>query len=328
MLYSIVEVQNRIAEGKPLFLAGSESALSQIPKGNWIGGTIPYFMDVNGGTCSESQIFVNEVPDCALKVQFADYTAETLPSICKDAPENGFSFIIIPAASPAHRAYAEDAPNYEEMYLKPVVGWISGVLLSEIGRTLPKVFNGQTGKSSSEGAVVAHVTLPAGKQAELDIVNIFKQGSGDTITFPSSSFSADDCMVNGSRANFAGYIARTKADSRIPLTADYNGSIVNVSIQSVDAEAGKVNFYAPVFAGIEYKFAAPVSDYVAAFEAGIHADGTPATFSCNCILNYLYGDLEGKHTGGITGPITFGEIAHQLLNQTLVRLSIREVSYS
>ena len=47
-------------------------------------------------------------------------------------------------------------------------------------------------------------------------------------------------------------------------------------------------------------------------------------FSCNCILNYLYSELEGKKTGGITGPITFGEIAYQLLNQTMVYLTIED----
>jgi hypothetical protein len=39
----------------------------------------------------------------------------------------------------------------------------------------------------------------------------------------------------------------------------------------------------------------------------------------------LYGHLEGKRTGSITGPITFGEIAHQLLNQTMVRLYLRDI---
>lgn len=39
----------------------------------------------------------------------------------------------------------------------------------------------------------------------------------------------------------------------------------------------------------------------------------------------LYGGLEGRKTGHITGPITFGEIAHQLLNQTMVRLYLRDV---
>jgi hypothetical protein len=42
-------------------------------------------------------------------------------------------------------------------------------------------------------------------------------------------------------------------------------------------------------------------------------------------LNYLYGKLEGRKTGDLTGPITFGEIAFQLLNQTLVYLEVTEV---
>ena len=48
MLKSIPEVNQMIAEGKALLLAGSEEALSQLSKGNWIGGTIPYFMDEDG----------------------------------------------------------------------------------------------------------------------------------------------------------------------------------------------------------------------------------------------------------------------------------------
>jgi hypothetical protein len=282
-------------------------------------------MDAMGGTCSESHIFVNELPDCTLDAQIVEYTVETLPSICKDAPENGFSFVIMPAGSQVHKTYAHDAPHFDEMFLKPVAGWISGVLLSQIGQTQSKVFNGHTGQSSSECAVVMQVALPPGKQAELEIVNIFKQGSGDALSFSSSGFSASECSVNGESVNLAKYISTTRTDTRIPLTADYNGSIVNVSIQSVDEATGTVNFYAPVFAGVEYKFATPVSDYAAAFECATSAKER-AAFSCNCILNYVYGNLEGKRTGAVTGPITFGEIAHQLLNQTLVRLLIRDTA--
>jgi hypothetical protein len=36
--------------------------------------------------------------------------------------------------------------------------------------------------------------------------------------------------------------------------------------------------------------------------------------------------LEGKTTAGMTGPMTFGEIAYQLLNQTLVYLEVRDVA--
>lgn len=45
-------------------------------------------------------------------------------------------------------------------------------------------------------------------------------------------------------------------------------------------------------------------------------------FACNCILNYLYSELEGKKVPTMLGPMTFGEIAYQLLNQTLVYLTI------
>ena len=60
----------------------------------------------------------------------------------------------------------------------------------------------------------------------------------------------------------------------------------------------------------------------AAFANSIGEAGV-GQYSCNCILNYLYGDLEGKKTGGFTGPVTFGEIAYILLNQTLVKLDVK-----
>jgi hypothetical protein len=107
--------------------------------------------------------------------------------------------------------------------------------------------------------------------------------------------------------------------------ADYNGSIVNVSVQRVDEASGTVKFYAPVFTGVEYKLATPVADYVSAFEAAA-GKNVKADFSCNCILNYLYAGLEGKRAGDSYGPVAFGEIAHQLLNQTMVRLVIRKVT--
>jgi hypothetical protein len=62
-----------------------------------------------------------------------------------------------------------------------------------------------------------------------------------------------------------------------------------------------------------------VPDYAAAFRARLaDYDASGAAFSCNCILNFLFGELEGKAIGGVEGPVTFGEIAYQLLNQTMV----------
>jgi hypothetical protein len=92
----------------------------------------------------------------------------------------------------------------------------------------------------------------------------------------------------------------------------------------------KVMYYLPVpysavFEGVAYKFAQPVNDYAARFQTAVdEKEGAPA-FACNCILNFLYGELEGKKTGAITGPITFGEIAYQLLNQTMVCLEVNKL---
>ena len=126
--------------------------------------------------------------------------------------------------------------------------------------------------------------------------------------------------------SLASYIADRKIDTQLPLVADYNGAMINVSIQSVDAADGKVSFYAPVFKGIEYRFAKPVPDYAGVFAEGVHdKHASRVAFSCNCILNYAYADLEGKKTGSFVGPVTFGEVAYMLLNQTLAYLTIEKV---
>ena len=157
----------------------------------------------------------------------------------------------------------------------------------------------------------------------INIVNMFQQGSGDTITFTEDGFQTVDARINGVRRNFAEYLAENKIDTKLPFVADYSGAMINTSFQDVDKVNGKVSFYAPVFHGVDYKVAAPVTDYVGAFERHLPRSTADAIFfSCNCILNYLYSDLEGKRTGNVTGPITFGEIAYQLLNQTLAYATI------
>ncbi|RME83260.1 MAG: hypothetical protein D6785_06920, partial [Planctomycetota bacterium] len=67
-----------------------------------------------------------------------------------------------------------------------------------------------------------------------------------------------------------------------------------------------------------------VDDYEMEFAKRLSQLQIEPLFSCNCILNYLYGKLEGKKTGNITGPMTFGEIAYVLLNQTLVYVTYEE----
>lgn len=325
MLLTVDEVIKKIDVGNPLLLAGDEAVLKQLPKGNWIGGTIPYFMDVAGGVFTKDKIYVTFLPEYITDGQVKWYAEAELSNIPQDAAENGFSVVIMPATSPAHVSYAHNAPSYPDIFLKPIIGWISGVALEDVGHVSPKVFNGVEGECSADKAIVMHLTLPADKIAEIGIVNIFSQGEGDVITFENDGFRMQDCRINGEKRNFAEYLIENNIDSRYPLVANYCGAMVNVSFQHIDEKNRMVNLYAPVFRAVEYKIAAPVRDYVKAFESAVPGDLMTPSFSCNCILNYLYSELEGKKTGTLMGPITFGEVAYQLLNQTLVYMSIKEV---
>lgn len=321
MLKTVQEVSKDILAGRCLALAGDEHLLAQLPKGNWVAGTTPYFMDIEGGAVTQTRLFEEDLTSWVASVSIRSYGEADLPRIPADAPDQGFSILIIPATSRVHLAYAEDAPNYPGLFMKPIVGWISGVLLADLGRISPKVFNGATGTFTDQEAVVMHCTLPAGRMASLGFVNLFRQGDGPVFSFEQEGFSVRDCLVDGRRARFADILSELKVDTRLPLVANYAGARVNASFQGVREAEGVVDLYAPVFKDVEYRLAAPVADYVRSFDQAL-PQGTRAAFSCNCILNFLYSNLEGKVTHRMAGPVTFGEIAYQLLNQTLVYLEI------
>ncbi len=321
-LMSPDRVAQLIRSGRFLSIAADESLLRRLPRGNWIGGTIPYFMGQDGGVSSRDALFVTAFPMLAARPSIRFYDAAQLPRVCADAPENGFSLVIIPAFSSLHSRFAHDAPGYDDMYVKPLVGWIAGIHLDDLATARPAVVNGTTLEADCERAIVMHVELPSNLRARIDIINLFRQGDGDRIRFPATGFSADRCLINGQPANFAEYVVARGIDTRLPLVADYSGALVNVSFKGVDRERQRVDFYAPVFDEIEYRVAAEVPDYVRAFQSAMPDAERPVAFCCNCILNYLYSELEGKQTGRMRGPMTFGEVAYQLVNQTLVYLSI------
>jgi len=324
MLLTIDETRERIQQGEILFLAADAKLLAQLPKGRWVGGSIPYFMSEKGGINTQEHIFATVLPDYVEDVSVQYYSDETLPNIANDAPENGFSLIIIPATSPAHVSYAENAPNYPNLFFKPILGWIAGVQLEDLSTHSACVFNGRTADSSESEAVVMHVSLAKNKMAIINILNIFEQSDGDDITFEEEGFSVKECYINGEKRNFAEYLQENTVDTRYPLVADYCGAMVNVSFQGIDEAEQKVNLYAPVFEKVTYKLAKPITNYISDFEQALPQNMQAPLFSCNCILNYLYSELEGKNTGEIQGPITFGEIAYQLLNQTMVYLDIQD----
>jgi len=51
-----------------------------------------------------------------------------------------------------------------------------------------------------------------GKLANLDIVNVFRSGKGQTISFPATGFEVKECFVDGEPVNLATHISDTKQD--------------------------------------------------------------------------------------------------------------------
>jgi len=318
------EVVNMISQGDYMVISGDERVLASLPSGNWIAGTIPYFMTDEGGKVDQDKLYVNTISGVTANnpPRLTLYDSKTISRIAQEAPEHGFTILILPASSEVHLSYAQNAPDFPNMYFSPIIGWISGVHLDEIAETSAKVgFGPAGGMLSDTQAAAMHIPLPEDQVAHIKTVNLFDQGDGATIQFPENGFGVSTCKVNGEDVNFAAYVNDNNLDTRLPLVANYSGVMVNVSIQEVGD--GEVKLYAPVFPGVDYRFAKPVSDYVSEFNKALPAsDNSNIAFSCNCILNFLYSELEGKKTGKLTGPMTFGEVAYQLLNQTLVYLTL------
>lgn len=324
-LYTVDELSERIRRGGRFYLAGDEAVLRRLPKGCWVGGTIPYFMTGEGGMMTREEVFATEIPSFATAADIRVYDAQSLFGVYRDAPDNGFSLLVIPAQCGTHLTFALNAQRYEGFASRPLIGWVSGVALPDIGKKTPKVFDGRDGRVLEDAAVVMHVSLPLGKRADVGLINIFEAGDGDDLTFEADGFSAKEVIVGGARCDFAQYVREKNIDMRLPLVADCNGVMLNVSFQDVDEASGEVRFYAPVFKGVRYRHARPVGDYVEAFESKMSTEfDSRIVYSCNCILNYVHANLEGRRTANITGPFTFGEIAYQLVNQTLVYLTIED----
>jgi hypothetical protein len=160
--------------------------------------------------------------------------------------------------------------------------------------------------------------------ASIQILNPFESRGGPSLRFSALGFAATHCLVDGKPVSLADFLREQGYDDgRLPLIGDFGGAAINVSIRAIDPQSGNVEFYAPVFPDIDYHLARPLKNYAQAFaEKTKELPDAPAVFGCNCILNYLFGELEGRPPIHPPGPITFGEVGYQLLNQTFVMLTI------
>jgi hypothetical protein len=321
MLTDLKNTAKLITDGKLLHISGTETLLRKLPKGKWIGGSTEYFMSKDGGKVSGELMFVTEFPYAEFSIR--SYDASDISSIAIDAYKHGFSIVIVPFDSAVHREYAENAAGFEKIFMKNIAGWISGLNLGVPDQT-PIAVNGMLPAVYTDRAVALHVKVPEEKSVNINMVNIFIQDEkSPIIEFKEEGFSVTKCIVNGKETVLADYIAKNKIDTKLPLVGDYSGSGVNISFKSI--ENGVVNFYAPVFSGIKYRIAKNILNYEKEFKSRLSKLTDKDTiFSCNCILNFLYGELEGKNIEAFDGPITFGEIAYQLVNQTLVYVTVSD----
>ncbi len=320
---SLDETIRKIQNDEVLVIAADESFLSKLPTGNWIAGTIPYFMAKEGGVQTTEKAFVHSIIGNS-KPKISMYSSQTIDRIANDSPDSGFTIVILPAGSKVHSAYAENAPIFEGMFDTPIVGWVSGFELNNAKSKKPKTMYGLGKHLSDEHAVALHVPIPQEQVATISIINTFSQGEGPTLTFPETGFNIGKCFVDGKEFEFTKFLKDFDIDTQLPMVADYNGTGVNVSIQSIDESKNEAVLYAPIFKGVKYRFPDPRGSYEKMFKDAIigHNDTDKSQFSVNCILNYLYSGLEGKKISELVGPITFGEVAYQLLNQTAVYLTI------
>jgi hypothetical protein len=323
-LLSLEETKKLILKNKILSIAGVEKLLSQLPIGSWIGGSTPYLMSEKGGIETYDQLLVTEFPKEVLRINLRHYSHNDLSSISLHYEPNGFNLMVIPAFGRFHEVFGLNALSTKGLSSAPLIGWISGSDLDPNVATNPVVYNGMTGERFDDKAVVMHAALDPQWSARIIPLNLFKPGSGPVIEFMDSGYEVRDCKIDGDTTNLAEYILQNNINIEGPLVSNFFGSFLNVSFKEVKKEEKRVTFFAPVEKGIKYRIAAAVPDYEKTFEEFAQSSRIPESsevvWCSNCILNYKYGNLNGKTVASFYGPVTFGEVAYCLLNQTLVSL--------
>jgi len=308
-----------ISQGKVMHIAGSEKLLRKLPQGNWIGGSTEYFMTDIGGIITSDRLFVTEY--CFDDFKIKTYDISEIQNVANDAFENGFSLLLIPFDSELHVSYAKNAHSFENIFLRNISGWITGINPNSNDQ-VPITVNGLSHKVFTDNAVVLHLKIPDEQTVEINIINTFEQDTtSPIIEFTKEGFLVEKCLINGVETVFADYLINNKIDTTHPLVGDYHGHGINISFREI--KDGLVHLYVPVFEGVKYRIAKPVADYSKTFNDRIQEISVDKViFSCNCLLNFIHGELEGKETKGFVGPITFGEIAYQLVSQTLVYITL------
>jgi hypothetical protein len=94
-------------------------------------------MTSEGGLQTAERLFVTELP-LGADATIRRHGASSLGGLAADHPGHGFTILLVPAFSDVHTEYAKNALHYPGIFDRPVVGWISGVALQDIGKVTDK----------------------------------------------------------------------------------------------------------------------------------------------------------------------------------------------
>ena len=104
------------------------------------------------------------------------------------------------------------------------------------------------------------------------------------------------------------------------LVFDMHGAYINREILNIDANKKQVTFYAPVMDGDIYRIGKKNENYLDGYNRVVK-DRKNVLFTLSCIVYFTQGGFDGQPICA-NGIITFGEIAYQLLNKTVVTLEV------
>lgn len=321
-LLTLKETTELLTKGRLLVIAAAENLLAQLPEGNWIGGSNPYLLGENGALYTEELLYVKDFTHLAVKYKMSAYDASTISKVTTDSYANGLIIAVFPAFSDVHREFSVKSPEFENQYINPLLGWVTGLAFEKMGVESPTTYIGA--KRFTDKAAVLHIELPDDKVGRIEIVNPYEQGDGDEITFEHDGWYNQECLINGVRTNLFDYLQK-RGDLYLPFVADYSGARINVAIM-LDNENKRVNFFAPVFKNIVYKTARQVeTDYISYLIEKLEKEKkSQLEYSYSCLYNYFNFQLEKKPIPGFVGTFTYGEIGYQLLNVTFVYLVIED----
>jgi len=324
-LYALDEVNLLINSGRKLVITADENLLDKLDKGDWIAGTIPYFMTNDGGILTKNKLFVDDLTDLGLEFKFLQYTAQNIDSITINNFENGFVILILPLGSEIHKQFSLNSLNYTDILKNPLLGYVSGFDLNEKNNPTAFVYFGKNKEKTGINGVALHVKLPENEVARVEIINPNSiDEKSPEFTFPITSFEQSECKINGKEGNIADYLISINHPIMLPLISSTNGTLINRDIQLINKEERKVSFFSPVYNDEKYRLAKETDDFTLLFKDKLQINKDDTKYSCLCVSFYMLGNLENK-TININGAFTFGEIAYQLLNQTAVFLLIDKI---